>query len=83
LAASGSYALTAAMIGLGVAPGDEVLVPAHTYMASATSPTASTAIPVIVDVNESITNDSLHPLTVLYWGSPPFLSAYGAYRSWP
>jgi dTDP-4-amino-4,6-dideoxygalactose transaminase len=57
LAASGSYALTAAMIGLGIGPGDEVLVPAHTYMASATSVIAAGAIPVIVDVNESITID--------------------------
>lgn len=57
LAASGSYALTAAMIGLGIGPGDEVLVPAHTYMASATSVLAVGAIPVIVDVNESITID--------------------------
>jgi dTDP-4-amino-4,6-dideoxygalactose transaminase len=57
LAASGSYALTAAMIGLGIGPGDEVLVPAHTYMASATSVLAAGAIPVIVDVNESITID--------------------------
>jgi dTDP-4-amino-4,6-dideoxygalactose transaminase len=57
LAASGSYALTAAMIGLGIGPGDEVLVPAHTYMASATSVLATGAIPVIVDINESITID--------------------------
>ena len=57
LSASGSYALTAAMIGLGIGPGDEVLVPAHTYMASATSVLAAGAIPVIVDVNESITID--------------------------
>src|SRR5471032_2291877 len=58
LSASGSYALTAAMIGLGIGPGDEVLVPAHTYMASATSVLAAGAIPVIVDVNESITIDT-------------------------
>jgi dTDP-4-amino-4,6-dideoxygalactose transaminase len=57
LAASGSYALTAAMIGVGLGPGDEVLVPAHTYMASATSVLATGAIPVIVDINESITID--------------------------
>ena len=57
LAASGSYALTAAMIGLGIGPGDEVLVPAHTYMASATSVLAAGAIPVIVDIDESITID--------------------------
>ena len=57
LSASGSYALTAAMIGLGIGPGDEVLVPAHTYMASATSVLAAGAIPVIVDIDESITID--------------------------
>ncbi|MFI4889149.1 MAG: DegT/DnrJ/EryC1/StrS family aminotransferase [Steroidobacterales bacterium] len=57
LSASGSYALTAAMIGLGLGPGDEVLVPAHTYMASATSVLAAGAIPVIVDINESLTID--------------------------
>jgi dTDP-4-amino-4,6-dideoxygalactose transaminase len=45
------------MIGLGIGPGDEVLVPAHTYMASATSVLAAGAIPVIVDVDESITID--------------------------
>jgi dTDP-4-amino-4,6-dideoxygalactose transaminase len=55
LAASGSYALTAAMIGVGLGPGDEILVPAHTYMASATSVLAAGAIPVIVDIDESIT----------------------------
>jgi dTDP-4-amino-4,6-dideoxygalactose transaminase len=57
LSASGSYALTAAMIGLGIGPGDEVLVPAHTYMASATSVLAAGAIPVIVDIDESLTID--------------------------
>ena len=45
------------MIGLGLGPGDEVLVPAHTYMASATSVLATGAIPVIVDIDESITID--------------------------
>ncbi len=55
LAASGSYALAAGLIGLGVGPGDEVLVPAHTYMATATAVLAAGAIPVIVDIDESLT----------------------------
>jgi dTDP-4-amino-4,6-dideoxygalactose transaminase len=55
LSASGSNALTAAMIAVGLGPGDEVLVPAHTYMATATSVLAAGAIPVIVDIDESIT----------------------------
>jgi dTDP-4-amino-4,6-dideoxygalactose transaminase len=45
LTASGTNALTAAMTGIGLGPGDEVLVPAHTYMASATSVLAVGAIP--------------------------------------
>jgi dTDP-4-amino-4,6-dideoxygalactose transaminase len=57
LAASGSNALAAAMIGVGLGPGDEVIVPAHTYMATATSVLSVGAIPVIVDIDESITID--------------------------
>jgi dTDP-4-amino-4,6-dideoxygalactose transaminase len=55
LAASGSNALAAAMIALGLGPGDEVLIPAHTYMATATSVLAAGAIPVIVDIDETLT----------------------------
>jgi dTDP-4-amino-4,6-dideoxygalactose transaminase len=57
LAASGSNALAAAMIGVGLGPGDEVILPAHTYMATATSVLTVGAIPVIVDVDETITID--------------------------
>jgi len=57
LTASGTNALTAAVIALGLGPGDEVLVPAHTYMATALAVLAAGAIPVIVDVDESITID--------------------------
>ncbi len=57
LAASGSNALAAALIAVGLGPGDEVLIPAHTYLATATSVLAAGAIPVIVDIDESITID--------------------------
>ncbi|HEV2365293.1 MAG TPA: DegT/DnrJ/EryC1/StrS family aminotransferase [Caulobacteraceae bacterium] len=57
LCASGSQALTAAMMALGLGPGDEVIMPAHTYMATATAVLACGAIPVIVDIDESITID--------------------------
>ena len=57
LTCSGSYALHAAAVGLGLGPGDEVLVPAHTYMATATSVLSVGAIPVIVDIDESLTID--------------------------
>ena len=42
---------------VGLGPGDEVIIPAHTYMATATSVLSVGAIPVIVDVDESITLD--------------------------
>ena len=45
------------MTAVGLGPGDEVLIPAHTYMATATSVLAVGAIPVIVDIDESITID--------------------------
>ena len=57
LAASGSNALAAAMAALGIGPGDEVIIPAHTYMATATSVLSVGAIPVIVDIDESLTLD--------------------------
>lgn len=57
LAASGSNALAAAMAALGLGPGDEVVIPAHTYMATATSVLSVGAIPVIVDIDESLTLD--------------------------
>jgi dTDP-4-amino-4,6-dideoxygalactose transaminase len=57
LSASGSNALVAALVAVGIGPGDEVLIPAHTYMATGTSVLAAGAIPVIVDVDESITID--------------------------
>jgi len=57
LAASGSNAIAAALTAVGIGPGDEVLIPAHTYMATATAVLAAGAIPVIVDVDDSITID--------------------------
>jgi dTDP-4-amino-4,6-dideoxygalactose transaminase len=57
LAASGSNALVAAMSAVGLGPGDEVIIPAHTYMATATSVLAVGAIPLIVDIDETITID--------------------------
>jgi dTDP-4-amino-4,6-dideoxygalactose transaminase len=55
--ASGTMSLTAALAGLGIGPGDEVLVPACTYMATAVAVLAVGAIPVIVDIDDTITID--------------------------
>ncbi|WP_421726181.1 DegT/DnrJ/EryC1/StrS family aminotransferase [Bauldia sp.] len=57
LTVSGTYALSASMIAAELGPGDEVLIPAHTYMATATAVLTTGAIPVIVDIDESITID--------------------------
>ncbi len=55
LSASGTLALSAGLTGLGIGPGDEVLVPAHTYMATATAVLAVGAIPVLVEIDETLT----------------------------
>jgi len=46
---SGSAALLAGMYGLGVGPGDEVLVPSHTFVATAAAVHWAGATPVLVD----------------------------------
>jgi dTDP-4-amino-4,6-dideoxygalactose transaminase len=57
LAGSGTQALTAGLIGLGLGPGDEVIVPAHTYMATALAVLSVGAIPVLVDIDDTLTID--------------------------
>jgi len=46
---SGTSALHLAMIALGIGPGDEVIIPANTFIATAWGPTYTGAIPVFVD----------------------------------
>jgi 8-amino-3,8-dideoxy-alpha-D-manno-octulosonate transaminase len=50
-------ALIASLRALGVGMGDEVIVPAYTFFASAAVIGASNAIPVIVDVDQTLTLD--------------------------
>lgn len=57
LMSGGTGALIAALVGLGVGPGDEVIVPAYTFMASASAVLAVGAIPVLADIDESMTID--------------------------
>ncbi len=54
MTSSGTASLTAAMVGVGIGPGDEVLVPSHTYIASAIAVLAAGAIPVVVDIDDSL-----------------------------
>jgi len=56
---SGFAALSSALIGMGVGPGDEVIVPAYTYIASALAVTAVGAIPVIAEIDETMTIDPI------------------------
>lgn len=55
LMSSGFGAIVSGLIGLGIGPGDEVIVPAYTYIATALAVTAVGAIPVIVDIDETMT----------------------------
>jgi dTDP-4-amino-4,6-dideoxygalactose transaminase len=56
---SGTSALICALVGAGVGPGDEVLVPAYTWVSSAAAALAVGAIPVLVEIDESLTIDPL------------------------
>ncbi|MCC6443343.1 MAG: DegT/DnrJ/EryC1/StrS family aminotransferase [Armatimonadetes bacterium] len=54
---SGTAALICALVGLGIGPGDEVIVPAYTWVASALAPLAVGAVPILADVDETLTLD--------------------------
>jgi 8-amino-3,8-dideoxy-alpha-D-manno-octulosonate transaminase len=54
---SGSAALKVALAALGVGPGDEVLVPAVTFLACVGTVVTSRAIPVFVEVDKSLNMD--------------------------
>ena len=54
---SGTSALICALIAAGIGPGDEVLVPAYTWISSAAAPLAVGAVPVLVEIDRSLTID--------------------------
>ena len=56
---SGTSALICALVGAGVGPGDEVLVPAYTWVSTAAAAIAVGAVPVMVEVDESLTMDPI------------------------
>ncbi len=51
---SGSAALTAALLAIGVGPGDEVIVPAVTWVGCADAVILCGAVPVIAQVDETL-----------------------------
>jgi 8-amino-3,8-dideoxy-alpha-D-manno-octulosonate transaminase len=54
---SGTAALICGLQGIGVGAGDEVIVPAYTWIASASAALAVGAIPIVAEVDESLTLD--------------------------
>lgn len=55
---SGHAALVSILTALGIGPGDEVIVPAYTYVATAHAVLQCGAIPVIADINDTLTIDA-------------------------
>ena len=55
LTSSGTAALTTAMVALGIGVGDEVIMPSFTFVASFEAVLSVGAIPVLVDVDDTLT----------------------------
>ena len=53
----GTSALICALFGVDAGPGDEVIIPAYTYVATAAAVIASGAVPVIAEVDASLNMD--------------------------
>jgi len=54
---SGTSALLTGLAALGIGPGDEVLVPGYTFIASISSVVFARAVPVLCEIDESLTID--------------------------
>ena len=61
LTSSGTAALTTAMASFGIGAGDEVIMPAFTFVASFEAVLSMGAVPVLVDIDETLT---LNPTAV-------------------
>jgi len=57
LTSSGTSALTTALAALGIGAGDEVIMPSFTFVASFEAVLSVGAVPVLVDVDQSLTLD--------------------------
>ncbi len=55
---SGTGALICSLTGIGIGPGDEVIVPAYTWIASASAVFAVGGVPIPAEVDESLTLDA-------------------------
>jgi dTDP-4-amino-4,6-dideoxygalactose transaminase len=54
---SGTTALLVALMGLGVGPGDEVIVPGYTFIASISSIVYARAVPILAEVDRTLNLD--------------------------
>src|SRR4029077_20818419 len=54
---SGTSALLTAICGLGIGPGDEVIAPGYTFIASLSSIVFSRAVPVLAEVDRTFNLD--------------------------
>jgi dTDP-4-amino-4,6-dideoxygalactose transaminase len=54
---SGTTALLVALTGAGIGPGDEVIVPGYTFVASMSSVVYARAVPVLAEVDETLDLD--------------------------
>jgi dTDP-4-amino-4,6-dideoxygalactose transaminase len=54
---SGTSALWVALVGLGVGPGDEVIVPGYTFIASISSIIYARAVPILAEVDRTLNLD--------------------------
>ncbi len=57
LTSSGTAALTTAMAAMGIGAGDEVIMPAFTFVASFEAVLSMGAVPVLVEIDETLTLD--------------------------
>lgn len=55
--ANGTGALICGLAGMGIGPGDEVIVPAYTFMATPLAVLAVGAVPVLAEIDASLTLD--------------------------
>jgi len=54
---SGTSALWVALVGLGIGPGDEVIVPGYTFIASISSIIFARAVPILAEVDRTLNLD--------------------------
>ena len=55
--ASGTSALTLCLSAYGIGPGDEVIIPGYTYIATAAAVTNVGAVPVIAEIDDALSLD--------------------------